>query len=55
MTTPNRIYLWAFGAVATSLAATFYQENSDRDQKLWKTVSTESYNIFNIPGMRRVC
>jgi len=55
ITTLNKIYVWTFGAVATSLAAIFYQGNLDRNQKLWNIVSTENYKHFNIPGTRRVC
>jgi hypothetical protein len=31
------------GSVASSLAATLYQGNPDRNQKLWNIVSTERY------------
>jgi hypothetical protein len=42
------------GSVASLLAATLYQENPDRNHKLWNIVSTERY-ILHMQVLLECC
>jgi hypothetical protein len=42
------------GSVASLLAATLYQGNPDRNDKLWNIVSSERY-ILHIQGLLECC
>jgi hypothetical protein len=44
----------ALGSVAILLAATLYQGNPDRNQKLWNTISSERY-ILHMQVLLECC
>jgi len=45
--TSRNLVLGSLGSTTFLIAATLYQENYDRNQKLWNIISTKIYSLYS--------